>query len=205
MNRRDTLKWIGLGTVTAVSAVARRTVAAPAPLSGESKPKVAPLSKEFKECLVDVYGGEVLGETMFGEMLDAAKTPAETYVIGSMLQLETEGKATVRPLLARLGLSLRESGDERAHGSGFAAKLNKQPWAERFKMIQGSIEKFFLPRYLELGKLVSKEEDPEAARIAAFMGEHERSLLLAATAAATGTGDAVAPLAKILRNPLSRP
>jgi hypothetical protein len=198
VNRRETLTLLGIGVLAC-----RRAVAAPPVAEPRGKPVV--LSKAFKECLGEVYDAEVFGETLFGEMLQVARNPAETYLIGSMLQLETEGKATLRPLLTRLGLSMCESGEAHSSGSANAAKLNKLPWQERFETIRGSIEKVFLPRYLALADLVSKEQDAEAARIAVFMGTHERAILAAATGAAAGAPDPAAPMTKLLRFPLERP
>jgi hypothetical protein len=198
MDRRDTLKWIGAGA--AALAAVRSAHAAP-----DDKPRRSPTSKEFKDCLTDVYNGEVLGESFFGEMLDAAKSPAEIYVIGSMLQLETEGKATLRPLLARLGMPLRDSSDSRTHGATAGAKLAKLVWAERFAQLRDAIEKGFLPRYLQLADLVSAEVDPEAAYIAAFMGSHERAIHAACAGIAKGMPDAIAPMVRLLRFPLPKP
>jgi hypothetical protein len=118
------------------------------------------ISKAFQECLVDIYKGEVLGESLFSEILAAVTSPSQVYVLGSMLQLETEAKATLRPLLARLGLDLKEDRASRANGRATAAKLNRLPWTERFAAIHDSIVKMFLPRYLMLSSLIT----PKAVR-----------------------------------------
>jgi hypothetical protein len=199
LDRRDTLRLISLGLLAGTAAKARIGAAEP------TKTRRAPLSKAFRDSLVEVYGAEVLGESLFGEMLDAAKTPGEVYVLGSMLQLETEGKATLRPLLARLGLPLREDGESRTQGATSAARLNGLPWAERFGAIHDAIEKNFLPRYLALAEQVSAEEDPDAAKVAAFMGRHERAILAATAEVVKGAADPIAPLTPLLRYPLARP
>lgn len=56
-------------------------------------------TKDFQECLIDVYRGELTGEVAFESMLAAAETDDERYVPETMLQFETEGKAILRPLL----------------------------------------------------------------------------------------------------------
>ncbi len=162
-------------------------------------------SSAFRECLLDIYRGEVLGEAVFAEMLAGAKGPDEVYVIGSLLQFETEGKALVRPVLARLGLSMIESAEGRAQGAGAGAQLGALPWLDRFAAMHETVSTQFLPRYEELAGLVRAEDDPEAARVAAFMGAHERALVAVAANIVAGTADPVAPVAALLHFPLPKP
>ena len=163
------------------------------------------VSKAFTECLIDVYRGEVVGEAVFGGMLEIAEDMEQRYILGSMLQFETEGKAIIRPLLMRLGLSMLEGSEGRSAGAAGAARLNAQPWVERFAALEEAVKSKYLPRYLELAKLVSAEEDLEAARLAAFMGEHERAIVAVAANIAGRKPDPVAPIAKLLNFPLPRP
>jgi hypothetical protein len=163
------------------------------------------VTKAFQECLVDVYRGEVAGEAAFDGMLAIAEDAQQRYVIGSLLQFETEGKARVRPLLMRLGLSMLEDAEQRAAGAAGGAQLNTLPWTERFATLQAMVQANYLPRYLELGTLVAPEEDPEAARVAAFMASHERALVSLAGRIAAGEADPVAPVAELLQFPLPRP
>ena len=129
------------------------------------------VTKAFHECLIDVYRGEVSGEAAFESMLGTADGVQQQYVMGSLVQFETEGKAIIRPLLMRLGLSMLEDSEGRAAGAAGGAQLGSLPWVERFAALRGLVEVNYLPRYLELGTLVSAEEDREAARIAAFMAD----------------------------------
>lgn len=163
-------------------------------------------SRAFREGLIEVYGGEVLGEAVFAEMLAAeAGDPRRAYVVGSLLQLETEAKAMMRPVLARLGLPFTESPEGRAQGVTVGAQLGQLPWVERFAAIHETVSRDFLPRYVELASLVSPEDDPEAARLAAFMGAHERALVAVAANIVAGAQDPVAPVAALLHFPLPRP
>ena len=79
------------------------------------------------------------------------------------------------------------------------------PWVERFAAIQEVVKSTYLPRYLELATLVSKDDDAEAARIAAFMGTHERAIVEVAANVMSGHPDPVAPVAALLHFPLPRP
>src|SRR5262249_3282948 len=67
------------------------------------------------------------------------------------------------------------------------------PWVERFVTLRSLVEANYLPRYLELGTLVSAEEDREAARIAAFMAGHERAGVERAGNVISGKGHPAAP------------
>ena len=163
------------------------------------------VTKAFKECLIDVYKGEVVGESVFGGMLGIVEDVRQKYVVGSMFQFETEGKAIIRPLLMRLGLSMLEDPEGRSGGAAGAARLNALPWFERFAALQETVQSKYLARYIELATLVTAEEDPEAARIAAFMGAHERAIVTVAANIVAGKTDPVAPIAKLLNFPLPRP
>lgn len=45
----------------------------------------------------------------------------------------------------------------------------------QFRALHEIVKADFLPRYEELATLVTADEDAEAARLAAFMGDHERA------------------------------
>ena len=162
------------------------------------------VTKAFTECLVDVYRGEVGGEAFFEGMLRVAEDAEQRYVIGSLLQFETEGKAIIRPLLMRLGLSMLEDAEARSVNAAGAVGVNSLPWVDRFGAIQEAVKSIYLPRYLELATLVTQEEDAEAARIAAFMGAHERAVAAVAANVISGRPDPVAPAVALLHFPLLR-
>jgi hypothetical protein len=162
-------------------------------------------SNAFRECLVEIHRGEVLGEAAFAEMLASAQTPDQIYIFGSLLQLETEGKALLRPLLARLGLSFVEDDGVKAQAKADGANLARLPMHEAMAALEELVRARFLPRYLELGTLVTPEDGPEAARIAAFMGAHEQALVDVAANIVAGTEDPMAPVAALLHFPLPRP
>jgi hypothetical protein len=163
------------------------------------------VTKAFQECLIDVYRGEVAGEAAFESMLGVADGPQQKYVIGSMLQFETEGKAIIRPLLMRLGLSMLEDPTGRTAGTAGGAQLNTLAWVDRFSALHEMVKANYLPRYLELATLASPQDDPEAARIASFMASHERAIVAAAANIIAGGADPVAPIVELLHFPLPRP
>ena len=162
-------------------------------------------TKEFKECLIDVYRGEILGEMAFESMLPAAETDEQRYIIATMLQFETEGKAIVRPLIMRFGLPIVEEADDGPVDCDPGAQMNSLPWVDRFTAMRDLVQANFLPRYEELATLISADEDAEAARIASFMGDHERALVELANNIIAGHPDPAAPVANLLHFPLPRP
>jgi hypothetical protein len=70
----------------------------------------------------------VLGEAAFLALMRAAKNERERYHFGTLLQLETETKARLRPFLVRHGLDLDESGGGGEAVSGFLAIYQQSDW-----------------------------------------------------------------------------
>ncbi len=83
---------------------------------------------EFKACLETYYQTEVFGETAFASLLLKFRSPVHRYKIGSLLQLETETKARLRPALFELGLSAEEKEESRKAGRDFAATVSEDDW-----------------------------------------------------------------------------
>ena len=163
------------------------------------------ISSSFQACLSDVYKGEILGESAFDQMLLGAVDSEQIYILGSLLQFETEGKAILRPLLVRLGLPIFEDPESKQAGSAGGNELNGLPWIERFGSLGDIVRTQYLPRYLELATLISAEDEPEAARVAAFMGRHESALVAVADNVVAGNLDPIAPVVALLNFPLPRP
>ena len=159
------------------------------------------MNKKFKECLSEVYLGEQAGEMIFESLLTMAKDDDQRYIFSNMLQLETEGKAIMRPLLVKLGIPIEENKSLRNKGLEIAESFKGISFKEQFENIYQSVKNYYLPQYEELSTLVD-EEDSEASFIANFMGEHERSILLAADNIIKGKQDPIKPIRDLLRFPL---
>ena len=159
------------------------------------------MNKEFKECLLDVYLGEQAGEMIFESMLTMTEDESQRYIISNMLQLETEGKAIMRPLLVRLGMPIEENKPLRERGIEIADTFRGMPFKEQFENIYQSVKNYYLPQYEELATLVD-EEDSDAFYIANFMGEHERSILLASENIIKDRPNPVQPIRDILKFPI---
>ena len=163
------------------------------------------VSRLYKECLIDIYLGEQQGEAIFDTVLRNASDSKEQYVLGSFLQLETEGKARIRPLLSRLGISTADDSGAKAEAAKLAESMSQMSWRDQFSLMAQGIENTFLAKYQELATLVTEDEDPEAYRLAKFMGEHEYAIMVAIKNLAEDKPHPISPVVDILQFPLSKP
>ena len=159
------------------------------------------MNKKFKECLTEVYLGEQAGEMIFESLLATAQDDNQRYIFSNMLQFETEGKTIMRPLLIKLGLPIEENKALRDQGLEIAESFKEMSFKEQFESIYQSVKNYYLPQYEELSTLVD-EEDSEAFNIANFMGEHERSILLAADNIIKDKQDPIRPIRDLLKFPI---
>ena len=161
------------------------------------------MNQKFKECLLEVYLGEQAGEMIFEAMLPKAEDENQRYIFSNMLQLETEGKAIMRPLLVKLGVPIEENKLLRQQSLEIAENFVGMTFKEQFENIYQSVKNHYLPQYEELLTLVNEEEDDdEAFFIANFMGDHERSILLASENIINDVSDPVQPIRDLLRFPI---
>ena len=135
------------------------------------------ISGEFKESLLNIYHGEQFGEAFYATLLAEAEDESEKVILAALLQLETEGKARVRPLIVKFGLPAYDNPDSIAGGVKTAKRLAKETWQSKFAAMVDIIKEQGLPEYEGLWEKVSPEEDPEAAELAKFVGAHERVIL----------------------------
>ena len=163
------------------------------------------IGQEFSKALLSVYNGEQFGEAFFSRLLPTAENQMQSYILGSLLQLETEGKIVMRPLMLKLGLPLADNENAIAEGASAAQAMVNVSWTDKFAAIVSIIREHGLPQYEALASMVSAEEEKAAHALAVFMGEHERIILAAAENLVAGKKDPMAPLAKFLNFPLVAP
>ena len=125
----------------------------------------------FRQALVELYQGEIIGEVILDQMLSFFSEPEFKYKIAVLLQLETETKARLRPTLMRLGLEIAESDSSRELGLETAAKMRGKSWEETMWMLR-NIVKPAVERYEE----IAAEAPAEFQSIAQSMVIHEQSL-----------------------------
>jgi len=140
--------------------------------------------KEFKIGLVELYQGEVIGEVLFSRMLERYGSADQLYKLGTLLQLETEAKARLRPALMQLGLDLVELDESRNQGNDFYQTFEGMDWEAAMGHL-ATVVKPFVQRYRQIAELAP----PEYQQLANSMVVHEQSILDAAELEAAGNGD----------------
>ena len=150
----------------------------------------------------ELYQGEVFGEALFDRMLRDVDDARERHVVASLLQLETETKALLRPVVAARGLPIDEDGDQRTRGVATAAGMADLTWLDKVQLLQAGIRDHYLPRY----QRIAAEAGPEDREVTALMVRHEAALLEVVTREAAGDiATSLAPLDEHLRHPLPAP
>ena len=56
---------------------------------------------EYPSCIRELYESEIFGETFALALVEAARNDRDRYHFGTLLQLETETKARLRPFLCK--------------------------------------------------------------------------------------------------------
>ena len=125
----------------------------------------------FKQGLVELYQGEVLGEVLFDQMLPYFIEPDKQYKIVVMLQLETETKARLRPAMMQLGLDLGEQNESRKMGFDMAAGMKGLSWEDTMVMIRDAV-KPAVERYRE----IAADAPSEHQELTESMVIHEQSI-----------------------------
>jgi hypothetical protein len=140
--------------------------------------------EEYKLALEEQYQGEVTGEVSICQLLKQFASPRQQYLLGTMLQLETETKARLRPAAASLGIDLVESDQAHADGEALAELAKGLDWQSSMRTLEGPLADF-TSRYREIASIAP----PEFKELADSMVIHEESLLNLARSEANGEID----------------
>jgi hypothetical protein len=152
-----------------------------------------------RQALGELYQGEILGEAAFDAILPHLDDDRQRYIVATMLQLETETKARLRPIAARYGLEVAEDPAQRAAGAGLGAELAGASWREKMQALHDITGGKYLPRYQEIAALAG----PEDAEITRYMVQHEASLFEVAKRELAGdTANSVELVVSQLRYPI---
>ena len=156
---------------------------------------------EFRDCLVDYYQTEVLGEAFFEALIGTFSDPDHAYKIGSLLQLETETKARLRPAIVQLGGSVEELEQSRQTGRELADSIAGGDWKE-FVSVLNSAGEPLLNRQREVA-----ETAPSAYReLAESMRVHGESIQNFTEAELAGEeSHSIDEVVEQLKFPLQRP
>ncbi len=125
----------------------------------------------YPECIRELYESEIFGEALALALLGAAKNERERYHHGTLLQLETETQARLRPFLYKYGISLSKEMDL-GPVPEIVASYENGSWQE-FASGTIPIVKQYLSRFEEIAE-AGREEDQEVLQ---SMVRHESSIL----------------------------
>lgn len=129
------------------------------------------LTEDQAAGLIELYQGEVLGEALFDALLPMAETDDQRMKLAMMVQLETETKARLRPILLKAGIDIAESAVMRAQGQAMAASLRDMSWRQKMGAVHAQLSGSFVPRYHEIACLFDGTNDAAWSMIA-----HEEAL-----------------------------
>jgi hypothetical protein len=146
-----------------------------------------------------LYAAEVLGEGLASRWLELTSDPDQKYKLSLFLQLESESKVKLRPLLARHGLSLVEDERQRAAGAAVADRFASAPW----KDAMATLADLALP-YVHRFQALLDAAPPEDVPFVLFMVDHEQSIVRIAAQEAAGKGSMDRELLVMLSHPIAR-
>jgi hypothetical protein len=147
-----------------------------------------------------LYDGEVMGEQLLLALYAAARSPRDAWHFATILQLETETKARLRPLLIKHGMSPAETADL----SGIPARVAgyvDQDWRD-YAAASAAHLRVVLARYEAIAML----GPPEDQAILQAVVRHEAALLTwARTEADNPSEDSLADVIAMLNFPVKPP
>jgi hypothetical protein len=146
-----------------------------------------------------LYAAEVLGEGLASRWLELTSDPDQKYKLSLFLQLESESKVKLRPLLARHGISLVEDERQRAAGAAVADRFASAPWKEAM----ATLADLALP-YVHRFQALLDAAPPEDVPLVLFMVDHEQSIVRIAAQEAAGKGSMDRELLVMLSHPIAR-
>jgi hypothetical protein len=155
---------------------------------------------EYLAGVAALYEAEVLGEGLASQWLALATDPDEQYKLSLFLQLESEAKTRLRPLLGRYGISLVEDERQRSAGIAAAAQFAAQPW----RAAMATLAKLAVP-YVDRFKALLEAAPAEDIPLVRFMVDHEQSVVRIAEREAIGQSVMDAELVVMLAHPIARP
>lgn len=126
---------------------------------------------EYPACIRELYESEIFGEALTLALTEISKNDRERYHNATLLQLETETKARLRPLLFKYGISLSEEADLSAVPQ-LVAGYKAASWRE-FMGSTIPVVKQFLARFEQIAAAGPLEDQEYLSS----MIRHEASIL----------------------------
>ena len=153
----------------------------------------------YQSGIAELYAAEVLGEALASRWLELSSSPEQKFKLALFLQLESEAKVRLRPLLARHGLDLVEDQGQRSAGIAVAEKFAAVPWKDAMATF-ADLARPYLERFQALLTVATPEDLP----LVSFMVAHEAAIIRIAKREAAGEGSMDSELLPMLAYPLVR-
>lgn len=125
----------------------------------------------FKKGLLEEYQGELVGEVVFSELARRFESSEHQYKLGTLLQLETETAARLRPTALELGVDLFYRDEYREMGEAFLKSFDGKDWKDLMTGLETAVEPF-VKRYIEIAEIAP----PQYKNVADSMVVHERAI-----------------------------
>ena len=156
----------------------------------------------FQEALKEFYTNEVLGETIYSALFEAATERQEKLKWATLLQLETETKAWLRPVLVAHGVGVEEHAADRQMVVAMAEQLFPLGWSEKMQALK-DLGGQLLPTYQGYADAAAGRGEADAEATCRYMVEHERAQAEFASRELAGDGvSSLEPIAKFLKYPI---
>jgi hypothetical protein len=150
--------------------------------------------------IAELYAAEVLGEGLASRWLELSPNPEQQYKLSLFLQLESEAKIRLRPLLSKYGLTLVEDQRQRAAGTAVAEKFASMTWtaamAELAVLAQPYVDRF---------RALLDAAPPDDVPLVTFMVNHEAAVIRIARHESVGKETMAHELLPMLLYPMARP
>lgn len=128
-------------------------------------------TEPFEVGLQELYQGEIIGEVVFDALLAEFDEPDQRYKLATVLQLETETKARLRPAMMQLGLNVAEDEESRLAGKHLATLVKGMAWKDAMTVLRDAVEPY-LARYQSIADNAPKAHQA----LAQSMVVHELSV-----------------------------
>jgi len=154
---------------------------------------------DYPDCINELYQSEVLGEKAFLALINIAKNEREKYHIGTVLQLETETKARLRPFLLKHDFDIVEDiGTELVEQ--IVAAYRESSWLDFLAGLTPLVDTF-VARFKEIAAAGSAEDQD----VLQSMIVHEESFVSWIEKEIAGEEGSLDAMISQLQHPLSAP
>jgi hypothetical protein len=154
---------------------------------------------DYPACINELYQSEVWGEKAFLALINIAKNEREKYHIGTVLQLETETKARLRPFMLTHGFELVEEPDG-GTVDGIVTAYLENSWLDFLTGLTPLVDSV-VARFKEIAA-AGPAEDQDVLQ---SMVTHEESFVSWIEKETAGEGGALEAIISQLQYPLPAP